>query len=645
MEQTKKASEPKPMSERVSGFLTFINTHSSMTVNLTDEVSYNQRDIIKENILDKNFKFSVPAYSDGTEKVFFSIPYIIADATYRNTNMDTKDVQVKSDNYGAVSWIPLIRGAVKNYLKVYMFDEVMNDVRRELIDMGHIITKEVMGETKTVNLLNIIRPSGVMDLQDGGLAEATYLTWEEILLQKEEWKDSWKRIEELKLMMDSVQRNTFRVYEWWTADKFKIGGEEKYAKGCIKFLDCSMVDASLSTDPISWTPYEELESFASPYFEKVHNKVHRKKMAAAGLIEKGDQERIYPYEEERLVKVNGRWMGMGYYELLRNEGKAFQRTMNEKLRYDELLHKGVIVHTKAPFASKGSGRGIEADVINRIQTGTMISIKAGEKIDRLNLGSLTADFLATAEAWFKLARQKVGVSETAIGDRLPASTSATTSVINERASKNAFDIVNEQQGIFFEKLFTRFKIVEIINEITEDEWTKIIGTPEELQRLEEPFIENYINQAVADAARTGQILPDSSQLPQETMDGLKQAVQVLRGRQGEARFAQFKKSMLADFDFNVSFFFDSRPFDKQVLINSIDQTINAIAGNPMSEIDANKLIEMKADIMGLDVANIRKTPQQLEADRAAAIAAQQPAGAANPMESPGKAFGQQNQQR
>lgn len=109
-------------------------------------------------------------------------------------------------------------------------------------------------------------------------------------------------------------------------------------------------------------------------------------------------------------------MGMGYYELLRHEGKAFNRTLNEKLQYDEILHKGIIVHTKSPFTSsqKGSGRGLESDVMNRIQSGAVVSIKAGEKLDRLNLGSLTADFIMTAEQWFKLARQKVGVSETAI---------------------------------------------------------------------------------------------------------------------------------------------------------------------------------------------------------------------------------------
>jgi hypothetical protein len=631
-------------SEEVSRFMTFLSTHASMTVNLTSEVAYNQRQVIEDDVLDRNFKFSVPTMADGTEKVYFSIPFILADTTYRNTNMDSKDLQVKSDNYSAIDWIPLIRGAVKNYLKVYNFDELMNDIRRELIDMGHVITKEVGNETKIVSLLNIVRPSDIMNIQDGGVAEASYMTFEQLEMNKEEWKDNWGKILELKGIMDSVQRKTYRIYEWWTVDEFTVGGQKKRTKGCHKFLDCSMFDSTVADVPENWSPYLLLESFSSPYFEKVQDKNRLKKLKALGLIENGDQERIFPYCEERLVKVHGRWKGMGYYELLRNEGKAFQKTMNEKLRYDELLHKGIIVHTKAPFASKGMGRGIESDVINRIQTGTMISIKSGEKLDRLNLGSLTADFLATAEAWFKLARQKVGVSEIAIGDKMQASTTATTAVINERQSKNAFDIVNEQQGLFFANLFSRFKIKEIIDEITEQEWTKIIGSADELKRMEEAFIENLVKNAVINSVNEGRIIPEGSSLPPEDLERYKQAVQVARSKQGEARFAQFKKDLIKDFEFNVSFLFNNNVFDRQVVLNSIDATINAVIGNPMSEIDVNKLVEMKADIMGLDVASIRKSPQQIEADRAAAIAAQQPAGAVNPLEGIGKEFGQSNQQ-
>ena len=67
--------------------------------------------------------------------------------------------------------------------------------------------------------------------------------------------------------------------------------------------------------------------------------------------------------------------------MLCHEGKAFNRTLNEKLQYDEVLHKESQFILSPPFfiECQGSGRGLESDVMNRIQSGAVISIKAGEK--------------------------------------------------------------------------------------------------------------------------------------------------------------------------------------------------------------------------------------------------------------------------
>jgi hypothetical protein len=643
-----KETKIKPYdSSSLARFLTFKETNRYGYVHLTNEVSYSQYEIIRDNIMDKNFTFAVPYFSDGSEKIFFSLPYILADATYRNTDVDTKDVQVKSDNPGSLDWIPLIRGALRNYLKVNGFEEIMNDIRRELIDMGHVLTKEVDGETKIVNLLNIIRPADIMDIQDGGIAEITYPTYEDMLKNRDEWKDSWDDIEELRMVMESMQRKTYKVYEWWTIDEFVVAGEKKRTRGCIKFLDKSIMTSAGFEATENWQPAVELERFASPYFEKITLKKKLKKLKSAGLIENDDQIRIFPYEEQRLVKVNGRWMGMGYYELLRQEGKAFNRTLNEKLQYDEVLHKGIVVHTKSPYTSsqKGSGRGLESDIMNRIQTGAVVSIKAGEKMDRLNLGSLTADFLMTAEHWFKLARQKVGVSETAIGDRLPSNTTATVGVLNEKQSKNAFDIVNEQQGIYFANLFTRFKIKEIIEDITEEEWTKITGDKDELTRMEESFIDNLVHNSVNAAAATGKIIPNSSVMPPEELQRIKDSVKLVRSKQGESRFAQFKKDIIENFDFNVSFVIGNDMFDRQATLNAVQSAIDTVSANPMSELDMNKLVELKLDLMDINPSGFRKSPEQIQRDREMAIAAaagQNSIGSEQPIETPAKTFGQNN---
>jgi hypothetical protein len=515
--------------------------------------------------------------------------------------------------------------------------------------MGHVLVKEVENKTHIVNLLNVVRPPHITDLQKGSIAERTLLSWAEILQNKLAWKSNWKQVEELKKLLDSVQKKSFIVYEFWTIDQFEVNGVMKETKGCIKFLDCTMYDEMVADRPQNWVPYVELERFASPFEEKVRSKKVLNGLIESGYIEKGAKTQpIYPYEEERLIPVQGRWMGMGFYELLRPEKKAWNKTLNEKLLYDEMLHKGVLVHTKAPFSmnQKGSGRSIESEIVSRIQTGTMISIKAGEKIDRLPIGSLAADFINSADKWFDIARKKAGITEMTMGDRAPGSQSASASVLQQQQGKTTFDIVTEQQGLFFERLFTRFKLESILDEITQEDWVKIVGDADELARLEEPFIENLVNQGIQNAAQNGLIAPQSSQASPEMINQAKTAVRTLRGRYGEERPVQLNKKILDKFDFGARFIVGNEAFDKQAMLNSLQEAINIVSQNPTVGLDVTKLIEKKLDMMDISPISLRKTEQQIQQDRQMAMMAAQgqPNGAkSKPTESMAKRFGQNNQ--
>lgn len=606
-------------------FRQFVDNYARGNYRLTSGVYNSQREIIEDNILDRNFKFAVPYTSAGDEKIFFSLPYIISDAIYRNTNIDTKDIEVRSDSLGALDWLPLIRGAVDNYLKTNFYGTKINEFRRELIDMGHVLVKEVDNETHIVNLLNIIRPPHIQDLQKSGLAERTLLTWEDIKANKEEWKDAWSKIRAHKDVLDSMGKETFIVYEYWTWDKLDKDGKEQ--KVCVKFLDCSYYDEVVEDVPENWEPYVELERFITPESIRVNSKYRLEKLVKAGYVSKGSEmEPIFPYEEERLITLPGRWMGCGMYELLRPETKAYNKTLNEKLSYDEMLHKGVLVHTKAPFSmnQKGSGRSIESEILSRIQTGTMLSIKAGEKIDRLNVGSLTADFIQSADQWLKIARQKAGVSETAIAERTPSSTSATVGLLNSKQGKTTFDIVMEQQGLFLERLFTKFKLRSILTEITRDEWTKIVGNPDDLAKMEQSFVDNLVNVGVKRAVDTGLIAPAASQLPAEEMNKIKESVQVMRAKHGGERPAQIQEEMIKDFNFYARFQVSTDALDKQAMLVSVQAAIDTVAANPTIGLDSTKLVEKKLELMNIPTVSLRKTPEQIQADRIAAMASVAP---------------------
>lgn len=618
-------SKPKPMSREnksLARFMTFLTEYAPGRVSITNEVSYSIRNILKDNALERNMSFAVPYDDNRNRKIFFSLPYIIADAIYKNTDIDTKDIQIRSDMLEAANWLPLLRGAVSHYLKKTYYGTIINSFRQELIDNGHLVVKEVDNESKIVNLLNIVRPPHIEDLQDGGLAEKNLLTWEDMLANKTEWEHCWDKIEQIKEIMDSMQKKTFVVYEWWTVDEFLRGEEWVTTKGCIKYLDFEHYEEKVPQEAEGWTPYIELERFSTPYFVVPSSKKRLAKLKKVGWIGEAEtMEPVYPYEEQYLIRVPGRWLGMGIYELLRPETEAYIKTLNEKLLYDEMLHKGVLVHKRAPFSGnqRGTGRSLEADIINRIQTGTLISIKAGESIDRLNIGSLTADFLSSANAWFEIARRKAGVTETSVGETLPSSTPATIGVLNERQGKTAFDIVNEQQGLFLERLFTRFKLSSIMDELSEDEEVIIAGGVDELRKMEDAFIENIVNVGIQKAVNEGRIMPNSSSISEQDHALIKEAVHTVRSQYGDQRPMEFDRDFASKFHLYAKFYVTNESFDKQIILQALQEAINTVSQNPTLELDSSKLIETKLDIMGINPLQFRKSPEKIMQEQMQAV--------------------------
>lgn len=629
-------------------FKTYIDNYAAGTVRLTSGVKYDQRKVIEQNILDKNATFEKPFYADGTEKMFFNVPFIMERVLYNNTDIDTKDVQIKAENEATINITPLLRGALKHHFTEYDYGEEINAYREELIGMGHILVKQVGEETKQVNLLNVVRPSHIMDIQKGGLAERVLLSWDDMLEHKSEWQN-WDKVKELKKTLDKLGKETFVTYEWWKMDEFEVNGKKKTTKGCVRYLDLTPLEETQANTPENWEPYVELERFPTTEFEKVKSKKRLKRLIASGYLEPGDtEEPIYPYEEQRLFKVPGRWMGLGVYERLRPVTKAFNKTHNSKLRFDELYHKGILTHTAAPGAVNGKGakRTLTNDVINRLTRGAVVPLKAGEKLERLNLGNMLVDFLQTADKYFEFARQLAGVTASGTGEALPSSTPATIGVINQQTAKTVFDVINEQQSLFLKRLFRRFKMKSILEELTEQEAVKILGDPKELEEMEAPFIENLVHASIPQSVNQGLIVPTSSELPIEEIEKYKEAVRVVRSQQGDMRFAELKKEIIEGLNFNIDFYITNETFDKATMLANIQDTITSVLTIPNSEYSVDKLIAEKLDLMGMSPRRYRKSPQEIQQAQMAAMAHIQ---AANPVVpapagmTPGEKFGQDNQ--
>jgi hypothetical protein len=597
----------------------YIDSYKRGTVQITNGVSYNLEDVIADDFLSVNAMFSEPNFSDGTPKEYFDIGRILSTRLKASTDIDTKDIEMIAENSPAVGVTDLIKGAVRHQLKVQDWGEKFNQVRDELIDFGHVIIKKVNNETKIVDLRNVVRPPHVMDIQESGICERVFLTWDDVLANKKNWQAHWDDILAIKEKLKKENKTYFTTYELWTMDDFEVKGAEKFTKGCIVYLDRSLLEEDSDNSVDSWSPYLELERYPTPEKEKIRSKKQLKQLREQGYIGKDeDTEPIYPYDEQRFVTIQGRWKGAGVHEICRPLQKAYNRNMNNKLRFDELNHKGVTVLTKT---ATGKGKSLSQDALNSLEYGGVVAIKNDEQLNRLNFGNLIGEFLQTADKFFELARQMVGVTAQGVGEELPASMPATTAAINQQVAKTTYDVVIEQQSLLWARYFRRFELNSILEDITLEEWAKIEGDPRDLEELEENYIDNLAKDRITKALNEN---PDvkidlfnrygwRSDFPQEELEMVKEAIRQARQKMGGIRFAQIKKDLIKDAEFNIAFYVNNEAFDKISKIKELQMLRQEALSNPNSSLSAEQLEEAILDLMNLGGKRFKKTEKEKQA--------------------------------
>jgi hypothetical protein len=169
--------------------------------------------------------------------------------------------------------------------------------------------------------------------------------------------------------------------------------------------------------------------------------------------------------------------------------------------------------------------------------------------------------------------------------------------------------------------------------------------------MEQPFVDNLANVGVQNAVNTGLIAPGVSQLPEEEMNKIKESIQVMRAKHGGERPAQIQEQMIKDFNFYARFQVSTDAIDKQAMLVSVQAAIDTVATNPTIGLDSTKLVEKKLELMNIPTVSLRKTPEQIQADRIAAMSAVAPVNQARTATgnmgalSQAKTFGENNQQK
>ena len=574
----------------------FVDEHGNGRVQVSSDISYNTKDVINESYRLYNGKHKTEKDSDGLQMIMVNIAWIVYRTLFYGSDVDTKDAQLRSLNGRGTSILQMLRMAMISHLNRTGFGDFIDDVRSDLAAFGSVLIKIVDGVPKTVDLRNAVIPAHSSDIQKTGLVEHQYWTYDDCLNHKKDWsKKNWKIVQEIFEKNSITGICQVKMDEFWTYQEF----EGKMHKVCERSIDMTNIDPKIFDDSSLWSPSIVLETFKTP---------HKKRRATAYLRKKyGTYEELFPYIYFPFIKIKGRGLGVGVFEILAGLNTLYNERWYYSRKKDILDLTSIIVHKV-----KDGNRSLEQQNLANLTSGAVVQIGIDEDLQRLIIDTKTGELIASTDKLFEIARQIVGITAQGAGQDMPATTTATVAIANKQTAQNTYDFLIERVSICLKNLFQDFYLEQIVSELTEEEVVSITGSTRELEEMDKWLVENAVNQAVVNEYDKTGVYPT-----QEEVDFIKQSAYNGLKSLGKNRFPQIKKDVLKDIDYYVEFYINNEGFDKAVKIQNLMQILQMDTNLSREQIEA-----VIIDLMGENSKQFEKTEEEKKRDAATAQAEQ-----------------------
>jgi hypothetical protein len=582
----------------------FLNDNENMTVEVSEGVTYNLRDVINDNYRLYNAKFEDGAVEEnGFVRVFMRKLWVVYRTLIQGSDVDMKDLNVRSLNGVKIRMASILKMLTVSHLDRTGFGEYLDETLEFMCWHGSAITKRCDGSLENVDLRNYTTESNVQDPQQRRHAEYVYYDYDKMMSYKDEMSE--EALEAVEANWEEMNKNgisQFKVVEFWTWGT--IGDDEEEHKICVKYLDNQLNENHEALEPNEWQPFIELFRFKTPYKKRRDSKRMREKL--------GEYEEMFPYNQYDLFKVPGRALAFGCAELLIGCQELYNELYSNKRKIDLRAVQGITVHNAIQGVDGLSE--LTQDFISNLSTGAVVSLAPGESLDQLRVDTSNTEFNLMDEKIYELMRQIIGVTATGTGEEVPASTSATQAAINEKTAQTVYDYVRERMQHGIKRLFNDGYSKDVIEEIEEEDVATIIGDPTELREMDKYLIDEAVAKWVLKVKEATGVYPSPEEVAMET----ERITNELK-EQGDMRFPEFKKALLKEMELNYDFSVTQEGFDSKLR----SEALIAMKNDPQSSKSKEKVEDELLSLQGLNPRDYDKSPEELEKEQMLQQMAQQ----------------------
>jgi len=553
---------------------------------VTDKISFRMRNLIKR--LRKNYWgiFDNPIdETTGREKVWVPLTESMVEATVKNIDLDSKDVNFRAKKPEAVGLTAIVRNIIKNRLDEIGFGEFLDELIQSVATDGTAVWKTIENVSATGKRRVTIRPVDLLnfyiDPTSRSIAEATSVI-ERAVLTKEEFDgmDGWENKDKAEGRADISRTDK---------DAFNARGEAKYIE----------VFERWGLMPRSFITGEKKDEK-----DLVEGRIvtsGRNNKSLVHLIEENKKKdrmgnALRPYEECWYSRISGRWYGRGPAERLLMLQTWLNVIANIRINRAFVSQLGIFKIRR--------DSGITPAMIQRMATSGAIPVKDTNDIEQMVMQEASQSSYLDEDRIQGWAGRVTSAFESVTGEQMPSSTPATNAVLQARGAQSSFTRIKEGLGLFLERWITRQVMPIVMKDIRPLDIVCVSGEVEEVQDYIDRIAKEMVYKKLEKMNGAGAFFEAA-----EAYAEIERVKEVLQKR-GKDIFVELSDKLdLSDYDVKVDITNES--IDKGVLVQNLISVLQTAASAPMVGIDTAAVVRQIFDAMGIDSRQVMSKQQAL----------------------------------
>ena len=508
---------------------------------------------------------SGPEDSMGREKPFFNIVTAAVNIWYRATDIDRKDIKVKSTKTSNIFTSFLATTLLQNWMARENFGAFLNDWGRTLARFGSAVVKFVEQDDKL---------------------HAMVVPWNRLIIDQVDFNND-VTIEVLELSPSDLRKRKGYdqdMVEALILSKSSRETTDKHKKdNKANFIKLYEVHGEL---PLSWLTYKEKDD--KTYVQQMHVvsfvETNNKGEYEDYCLIKGREEK-HPYMITHLIKEDGRSQSIGAVENLFEAQWMLNHTKKQIKDQLDLASKLIFQTSDGNFVGQNALTAIENGDILIHQINQPLTQIANNSHDITALQNFGAE-------WKQLGTEINGISESMMGNAAPSGTAwrQVEALLNE--SHSLFEMMVENKGIHIEEMMRNYIIPHLKKKMDTAEEITAILEQHQIEKIDKKYVPKEAHKRlgkklVQEIINSGK-LPDMNEIDLE--QGLNEKINEVRSElddQGNQRY--FKpselpsvtwKEILKDIEWELEIDVTGEASNNKSDMATLSTVLQTIAGNP-----------------------------------------------------------------